>query len=120
MCLRRTARAARREHLAGTGPRTPGTGLNRRARQAARAARRARATGLRVLAVNTDRSHVDAAAFLKANNARELVPYRDSDITMLKSFKARWSSEVSSTVMRGMSKGPPYSSAYIVQLAKCR
>ena len=48
----------------------------------------ARATGLLVLAVNTDRSHVDAAAFLKANNARELVPYRDSDITMLKSFKA--------------------------------
>ena len=48
----------------------------------------ARATGLRVLAVNTDRSHVDAAAFLKANNARELVPYRDSDIIMLKSFKA--------------------------------
>ncbi|MES2472406.1 MAG: TlpA disulfide reductase family protein [Pseudomonadota bacterium] len=48
----------------------------------------ARAPGLRVVAVNTDRKGVDAAAFLQANRARALVPYRDTDVTMLKSFKA--------------------------------
>jgi len=48
----------------------------------------ARVPALRVVAVNTDRKGVDAAAFLRENRARELVPYRDSDVTMLKSFKA--------------------------------
>ena len=48
----------------------------------------ARAPGLRVVAINTDRGQIDAAAFLRANGARALVPYRDSDVTMLRSFKA--------------------------------
>jgi thiol-disulfide isomerase/thioredoxin len=48
----------------------------------------ARAPGLRIVAINTDRAGVDAAAFLKSHGARALVAYRDSDTTMLKSFKA--------------------------------
>jgi thiol-disulfide isomerase/thioredoxin len=48
----------------------------------------ARVPGLRVVAINTDRKGIDAAAFLQANRARALTPYRDSDVVMLKSFKA--------------------------------
>ena len=48
----------------------------------------ARAPGLRVMAINTDRAGVDAAAFLKSHGARALIPYRDVDVTMLRSFKA--------------------------------
>ena len=48
----------------------------------------ARVPGLRVVAINTDRKGIDAAAFLQANRPRALTPYRDSDVVMLKSFKA--------------------------------
>lgn len=45
------------------------------------------APGVRVLAINTDRQGIDAAAFLKSHRAA-LQVYRDSDVVMLKSFKA--------------------------------
>ncbi len=48
----------------------------------------ARVPGLRVMAINTDRAGIDAAAFLRDNRARALIPYRDTDKVMLKSFKA--------------------------------
>ncbi len=46
------------------------------------------APGLKVLAINTDRGGVDAAAFLKSHKAGSLPVYRDSDIMMLRSFGA--------------------------------
>jgi thiol-disulfide isomerase/thioredoxin len=47
------------------------------------------APGLRVVAVDTaDRSTVDAAGFLKSHDAAALVPYRDSETVMMKSFTA--------------------------------
>jgi thiol-disulfide isomerase/thioredoxin len=45
------------------------------------------APGLRVLAINADTGSVDAAAFLKSHHVA-LPVFRDSDVTMLKSFKA--------------------------------
>jgi len=45
------------------------------------------APGVRVLAINTDRGTVDAAAFLKSHKVA-LPVFRDSDVVMLKSFKA--------------------------------
>lgn len=48
----------------------------------------ARVPGLHVLAINTDRAGVDAAAFLRNNRARALTPYRDSETMMIRSFKA--------------------------------
>ena len=48
----------------------------------------ARAPGLRIVAINTDRAGVDAATFLKNNGARALAVYRDSDTMMIRSFKA--------------------------------
>lgn len=46
------------------------------------------APGLRVLAINMDKGQVDASAFLKSHNAKALGVYRDSDVVMLRSFKA--------------------------------
>lgn len=48
----------------------------------------ARVPGLHILAINTDRAGVDAAAFLRNNRARALTPYRDSKTMMIRSFKA--------------------------------
>lgn len=48
----------------------------------------ARVPGLHILAINTDRASVDAAAFLRNNRARALAVYRDSDTMMIRSFKA--------------------------------
>jgi thiol-disulfide isomerase/thioredoxin len=45
------------------------------------------APGLRVLPVNMDKATVDAAGFLKSHHIG-LPVFRDSDVTMLKSFKA--------------------------------
>jgi len=45
------------------------------------------APGLRVLPVNMDKGTVDAAAFLKSHHVA-LPVYRDSDVAMLRSFKA--------------------------------
>jgi thiol-disulfide isomerase/thioredoxin len=45
------------------------------------------APGLRVLAINTDRGTVDAAAFLKSHKVA-LPVWRDVDVTMLRSFNA--------------------------------
>lgn len=45
------------------------------------------APGVRVLAINTDRGTVDAAAFLKSHKV-SLPVFRDSDVVMLRSFKA--------------------------------
>jgi thiol-disulfide isomerase/thioredoxin len=45
------------------------------------------APGLKVLAINTDRGTVDAGAFLKEHHVR-LPVLRDSDVVMLRSFKA--------------------------------
>jgi thiol-disulfide isomerase/thioredoxin len=48
----------------------------------------ARAPGLRIVAISTDRAGVDTAAFLRNNGARALAVYRDTDTTMIRSFKA--------------------------------
>lgn len=45
------------------------------------------APGLRVLPVNMDRGTVDAAGFLKSHHVK-LPVFRDSDVVMLRSFKA--------------------------------
>ena len=47
------------------------------------------APGIRVVAVDTaDRDTVDAAAFLKDHNARNLTAYRDNEKVMMKNFVA--------------------------------